>query len=148
MDKPCKISKRAVNNAGYPKLNKKYWGHNSEHRWVYSVYNDHYVFQPGDVVMHLCDNKRCIEPTHLKLGTTKDNNIDMFSKQRNRNGTTVLTEEEVRWIRDHPELEGTYLAQKFKVSPATISRIKTGQAWRGVRNQRRVGMEIPDHEEE
>lgn len=34
--------------------------------------------------MHLCDNRACIEPSHLKLGTQKENIADMFNKGRNR----------------------------------------------------------------
>ncbi len=39
----------------------------------------------GLVVMHLCDNPRCIEPSHLKLGTQKDNMTDCMKKGRRRN---------------------------------------------------------------
>ncbi len=39
----------------------------------------------GKVVMHLCDNPRCIEPTHLQLGTQKDNMQDASKKGRKRN---------------------------------------------------------------
>lgn len=35
--------------------------------------------------MHLCDNPRCIEPTHLQLGTHKDNSQDAKKKGRMRN---------------------------------------------------------------
>lgn len=39
----------------------------------------------GKIVMHLCDNPRCIEPKHLKLGTHKDNMLDKRMKGRGSN---------------------------------------------------------------
>jgi hypothetical protein len=36
----------------------------------------------GLVIMHACDNRRCINPEHLSLGTRRDNSIDMARKGR------------------------------------------------------------------
>ncbi len=36
------------------------------------------------VVMHTCDNRRCINPTHLVSGTYRDNTQDMLAKGRGR----------------------------------------------------------------
>lgn len=39
----------------------------------------------GMVVMHLCDNPRCVRPEHLCAGTQRDNVLDMDAKKRRRN---------------------------------------------------------------
>lgn len=39
----------------------------------------------GRVAMHRCDNKRCVEPSHLTWGTQADNMADKVAKGRQRN---------------------------------------------------------------
>jgi len=53
------------------------------HRFVYAVWNDTALTQQ-DVIMHTCDNRVCINPRHLKLGTIQTNNADRTKKQRAR----------------------------------------------------------------
>lgn len=50
----------------------------------------YFMLNPGDdrskVVMHTCDNPRCINPDHLSLGTQQENMMDMHNKGRAKGG--------------------------------------------------------------
>jgi hypothetical protein len=57
------------------------------HRMVYELAKG--PIPDGMVVMHRCDNRACINPAHLQLGSVADNNRDTLRKGRMRGLDTV-----------------------------------------------------------
>ncbi len=84
----------------------------------------------GMLVCHTCDNKLCVNPDHLFLGTHIDNGWDMARKGR----STVknLTVEQVREIRYRHAYCGDAiraLAREFHVSQQAIQHIVRRKNW-------------------
>lgn len=122
---------------GYGRLN--YGGQNYRaHRMAHEIYNGEI---PGEMmVCHSCDNRLCVNPHHLFLGTAADNIHDRMKKGRfpidgSKNPAAKLTEEKVRVIRS---LIGSKIitiasaAKWYRVSRRAIGMIVERQRWRHV----------------
>lgn len=90
----------------------------------------------GMFVLHTCDNRSCVNPAHLFLGTHASNMRDMTAKGRQASGVrhsqAKLTDEAVLEIRAK-RANGTTqpaLAALYGVSQTTISRICQRVLWR------------------
>jgi hypothetical protein len=127
------------------------------HRIAYELFVGH--IPEGLCVLHRCDNRSCIRPDHLWLGTRGDNNTDCARKGRKnilrgedspfwgthhsaetnqknreaRQGTKCynakLTEEQVREIRAST-LSQSELGRIYGVARTTIEHIKIGDRWK------------------
>lgn len=86
-------------------------------------------------VCHTCDNRRCVNPDHLFLGTRADNHADMRKKNRGntgeKNGSVKLTEKDVKEIR-RSEAKQSEIAKAYGVSNGQISGIKNRRYWKHI----------------
>jgi len=80
----------------------------------------------GLFVCHKCDNRMCVNPNHLFLGTCKDNFQDSISKNRWTN--SLLNRKEVEEIFKSSKTQEE-LATIYGVSPSTINNIKQQYRW-------------------
>jgi hypothetical protein len=59
----------------------RYCKHQLAHRWFYEFFHNEKV--PNDlIVRHLCDNPSCCNPTHLLIGTQRENVQDAYNRHR------------------------------------------------------------------
>jgi len=144
----CHIcTSHSVNWKGYPLLTIK-GKHIRMNRYIYEK---HYGPIPaGYVVCHSCDNRRCINPEHLHLGTPRDNireamerhrlklhcfTPEEYARRRKPFGTDFvnakLNNEAVHEIRATvwKRGDGPRFAKKFGVSLQTVMRVRRGEAW-------------------
>jgi len=91
----------------------------------------------GMVIRHMCDNRICVNPEHLKLGTYSENNRDTALRGRSNRSVgsachwSKLTEDNVREILSSNAYgDQIRLARKFGVNQATVSQIKSGKRWK------------------
>ena len=86
-------------------------------------------------VLHKCDNRKCVNPDHLYLGTNSDNVRDRVSRNREAyrkgtaNGRAKLTDDLVLEIRKNECTTNQELANIFGVSHQLISRIRRKECW-------------------
>lgn len=90
-------------------------------------------------VCHRCDNRRCVRPDHLFLGTASENSLDRHAKGRDASGTAMpqskLTPDSIREIRALSALGCRVLAMRFGVSPGTVRFVLKGQTWKHIKEQ-------------
>jgi hypothetical protein len=124
---------------GYGKIYSRYLGKALyAHRLSALLVNE--SIPSGKEVCHRCDNRRCVRPEHLFIGTRQENVRDAVNK--NRLNTPVGTDHfrskmdefSVRLARQLHAAGGTYkgLARYFQVSPGVIRSIVTGESYKDV----------------
>ena len=139
LDKPCLDHGLKGNSSGYgrfydPSRKAKVLAHRL-------TFEREHGFLP-EVVMHRCDNPRCIEITHLQAGTFDLNNKDRAAKGRSTKALVKkrkLSMDQAREIRERFALRKPgkdpvngvmALARTFGVDPNVIYQIASGRTYR------------------
>lgn len=102
----------------------------SAHRFCYAVF--HGPVAEDHVVRHKCDNRRCVNPTHLETGTPQDNVRDRVLRGRSargsKNGRAKLTEEQALEILRSDDSHAA-VARRYGVDPNIVAKIRRGRLW-------------------
>ena len=128
-------------NDGYGVFSSKWTGERINtlaHRKSWELYRG--PIPDGLFVCHKCDNRMCVNPDHLFLGTNQDNMDDMYRKGRGHKakgedtGRAKLTDENVRQIRAMLDsgIGSRKIAPMYGVTWGLIQHIKKGRTWRHV----------------
>jgi hypothetical protein len=134
-EKGCWEWKGTILSVGYGVMNV-----NSHRTYTHRL---SYLLFKGEIpdeqdVCHKCDNRICVNPDHLWLGSRSDNIHDMVNKNRQAKGESIgsskLVTEEVLQIRSlySKGTTKTKLARKFDVSISAISMIVNRERWRHI----------------
>lgn len=131
----CWVWSGRPNSSGYGRFtfNK---AADTAHRWAYRLFKGE---DPGALyVCHSCDNKMCVNPEHLWLGTLQDNIRDMVKKGRQAKGArrhnARLDDVRARAVKELHKIgvPQNEIAAFFGIHKATINDVATGKTWRHV----------------
>jgi len=109
------------------------------HRVSYELKNG--PIPDGMNVLHSCDNRACVNPAHLSVGTQAENVADAARKGRmksapmygEKNPGAKLTEEEVKKIRAIGKSKSqAAIARDFGVTQTLIGHVLRRSIWRHV----------------
>jgi hypothetical protein len=118
------------------------------HRFAYRHYKG--AIDEGALVLHSCDNRKCCNPEHLRLGTAQDNINDCLDRGRyvitsgafkpgdnagDSNPRAKLTWDIVREIRRRRDAGLKYgqlklMAEEFGIAYITIQKIVADKLWK------------------
>lgn len=115
-----------------PKLYGQYKGFPA-HRVAWLIYRGD--DPQGSYVLHQCDNRRCVNPSHLYLGTQSDNLGDMWKRRRRLNnaGTAKHSWEminEIRRLYQTGNYSQAELARRFGINRSMVFKIVNNQIWK------------------
>lgn len=130
-DDDCWIWLSFYDKHGYGRFNLNYKQYLA-HRVAYKIcYN---IDPLTKLVLHNCDNPKCVNPNHLYLGTQKDNVNDAINRFRRYKPNAKLNVDDILWIREHKsKLKPIELSEKFGVSVVQIRNILNYKNWSDIK---------------
>lgn len=128
----CWIWVGYTDREGYGRIGigKKTW---KAHRVAWELYKG--VVPTGLSVCHHCDVPACVNPSHLFVGTTKDNIQDCIAKGRHvrlfgeRHTQAKLTSTQAVEIYSRRSEQASKLAEEYKIYVGGIRKIWRGEIW-------------------
>lgn len=136
----CWEWKKTFNGKGYGKIKVERKDRSDKvyaHRFSYMIHKGE--IPKNKIVCHSCDNRSCVNPNHLWLGTYKDNMQDASNKNRIRKGEespkAKLSKEDVIHIKKmlkRFDMKQKEIAKKFNVSRGAIKEINIGNNWKHI----------------
>lgn len=124
------------NSKGYGCFRRRDNGSMLAHRIAWELVNG--PIPAGMQALHVCDNRACVKPGHLYVGTVADNMKDRDSRGRlalgEQNGKSKLTVDGVKSMRrQHKDgVAIKEIAKNFGINQTHASRIVRGLEWRHV----------------
>jgi hypothetical protein len=134
----CWVFTGSLDKDGYGVFNYGRGKQVRAHRMSYEFYISQ--IPKGYLVCHKCDNPSCINPSHLFLGSHKDNTQDMIKKDRkiclkgSKHHYSKITETDVLAIRQKRllGLKLKNIGNEFAISFQTVSSICKGKTWKHI----------------
>jgi hypothetical protein len=125
----CLEWQRTTGTNGYGHFKVEGRGTVSAHRaaWI-AVFGE---VPDGLQVLHHCDNKVCVRPDHLYIGTPADNVQDAIDRGIRGRGNHKLTDKQIRAIRAS-KIGPKALGERYGVDRTSIWNIQTGKTWKNV----------------
>lgn len=124
-----------TNGYGQMNIDGKNW---SAHRLSFTLH--HGKIPSRKLVCHSCDNRLCVNPDHLFLGTHKDNTHDMIVKGRKPRfvgeaaSSSKLKDVDIPIIRSLRQSGMTLaaIAERFDVRWQSIQCVVIGKSWKHI----------------
>lgn len=88
----------------------------------------------GKSILHSCDNRLCINPEHLRMGTQKENVQDMMDRGRQRPGRKLNDPvvKAIKMLYRTNEYTQAEIEEAFNIGAGQVSRIMNKKIWKWI----------------